>query len=70
MSCTIHTLERCLSPPQHPTKQELLDILRVHAQKSYYSRLEAAVMWLVGVCAVVAVFQLIFLSFWKPSWRD
>ena len=27
--------------------QELLDILRSHAQKSYYSRLEAAVMWLV-----------------------
>lgn len=49
--------------------QELLDILRSHAQKSYYSRLEAAVMWLVGICAVVAVFQLVFLSFWKPAWR-
>ncbi|PRW58617.1 Sporulation RMD1 isoform B [Chlorella sorokiniana] len=49
--------------------QELLDILRSHAQKSYYSQLEAAVMWLVGLCAVVAVFQLVFLSFWKPAWR-
>ncbi|KAL4424431.1 hypothetical protein ABPG77_006369 [Micractinium sp. CCAP 211/92] len=50
--------------------QELLDILRVHAQKSYYSQLEAAVMWLVGVCAVVAVFQLAALAYWKPAWRD
>lgn len=39
-------------------------------QKSYYSRLEAAVMWLVGVCAVVAVFQLAALAYWKPAWRD
>lgn len=50
--------------------QELLDILRVHAQQSYYSQLEAAVMWLVGVCAVVAVGQLAALAFWKPAWRD
>ncbi len=38
-------------------------------QKSYYSRLEAAVMWLVGVCAVVAVAQLVALAFWEPPWR-
>lgn len=50
--------------------QELLDILRVHAQKSYYSQLESAVMWLVGICAVVAVGQLVALAFWKPPWRD
>jgi hypothetical protein len=33
-------------------------------QKSYYSQLETAVMWLVGVCAVVGVGQLVALAFW------
>jgi hypothetical protein len=42
---------------------------RLPLQKSYYSRLEAAVMWLVGVCAVVAVAQLVALAFWEPPWR-
>ncbi|KAI3433802.1 hypothetical protein D9Q98_003606 [Chlorella vulgaris] len=50
--------------------QELLDILRVHVQTSYYSVLEHVVMWLVGVCAIVGVAQLVALAWWKPPWRD
>ena len=39
-------------------------------QKSYYTQLEVAVLWLVGVCALVAVAQLVALAYWKPAWRD
>jgi hypothetical protein len=39
-------------------------------QTSYYSVLEHVVMWLVGVCAIVGVAQLVALAWWKPPWRD
>ena len=33
-------------------------------QRAYYSRLETAVMWLVGLCAVVGVAQLVCVAVW------
>ena len=47
----------------------MLDILRVHASKENSAFLESLVMWLVGVCAVVGMGQLIALLGWTPAWR-
>lgn len=38
-------------------------------QKQYSAFLETMVMWLVGVCAVVGLGQLVALLGWSPAWR-
>ena len=44
--------------------------MRTHAHVTYYSVLEHAVMWLVAVCAGVALMQLAALAGWRPIHHD
>lgn len=49
--------------------QELLELCRTLRFQAEYARLDTIVMWLVGICAVLAVVQLVGFLGWRPSWK-
>ena len=49
--------------------REMLELCRTLGQQAQYYYLESIIMWLVGVCAFLAVLQLMAFLSWKPAWR-
>lgn len=50
--------------------REMLELCRTLGQQANYALLELIIMVLVGVCVVLAVFQLVGFIGWRPAWRD
>lgn len=50
--------------------RELLELCRTLSQQAHYAHLDTIIMWLVGLCAVIAVAQLVGFLGWRPAWRD
>jgi uncharacterized Rmd1/YagE family protein len=50
--------------------REMLELCRTLGQQAARAWAETLVMWLVGVCVVLAVFQLVGFIGWRPAWRD
>jgi uncharacterized Rmd1/YagE family protein len=49
--------------------RQMLELCRTLGQAQQFSMLESIIMWLVGVCVVLAVFQLLGFLVWRPAWR-
>lgn len=49
--------------------RELLELCRTFKHEEYYAYLERIILWLIGVCVVLAVIQLMAFMSWKPAWR-
>ncbi|KDD72737.1 hypothetical protein H632_c2955p0, partial [Helicosporidium sp. ATCC 50920] len=47
--------------------QELLDMVRVQAHGATVDALEQVVVWLVALCALIALFQLYGILAWNHS---
>jgi len=50
--------------------REMLELCRTLGQQQHYAYLEKVIIWLIGVCVVIAVVQLIAFLGWKPEWRQ
>jgi uncharacterized Rmd1/YagE family protein len=50
--------------------KEMLELCRTLGQQAHYAYLEKVIIWLIGLCVLIAVIQLIAFLGWRPAWRQ
>jgi uncharacterized Rmd1/YagE family protein len=50
--------------------REMLELVRTLGQQAHYASLEKVIIWLIGLCVLIAVIQLIAFLGWRPAWRN
>lgn len=50
--------------------REMLELCRTLGMQARFALLETIILWLVGVCVLLAFFQLIGFIGWRPAWRE
>ncbi|KAG7671789.1 putative Sporulation protein RMD1 [Nannochloris sp. 'desiccata'] len=50
--------------------KEMLELCRTLGQQAHYAYLEKIIIWLIGLCVLIAVLQLIAFLGWRPAWRQ